>query len=91
MANVRFHIIFTGRVQGVGFRATTQEVAERAGVTGWVRNLMDGSVECVAEGPQPSVNAFLDRLSREMSRYVESRQVDRETATGEFPSFTVRA
>lgn len=91
MANVRLHIVFTGRVQGVGFRATTQDVAESTGVTGWVRNLIDGSVECVAEGPLETVNAFLDRLSREMSRYVESRQVDRETPTGEFSSFTVRA
>lgn len=48
-----------GRVQGVYFRASTQDQARRLGVQGWVRNRSDGTVELVAEGPQASLEALL--------------------------------
>lgn len=47
-----------GLVQGVGFRETCRREAERAGVAGWVRNLPDGRVEAVFEGPGPAVEAM---------------------------------
>ena len=47
---VRRRVLFSGRVQGVGFRYTTEAVASRFQVTGWVRNVRDGRVELVAEG-----------------------------------------
>ena len=51
----RVHVWIDGRVQGVGFRYTTCEVAGRLGLAGWVRNLTDGRVEAVFEGPAASV------------------------------------
>jgi acylphosphatase len=54
----RLHAVVSGRVQGVGFRATTQSEARRLDLAGWVRNLFDGGVELEAEGPRP----VLDRL-----------------------------
>ena len=42
---VRKHYIFKGRVQGVGFRFSTYQIAQQLGLTGWVRNLYDGTVE----------------------------------------------
>jgi acylphosphatase len=48
-----------GRVQGVGFRAATCEAARREPVAGWVRNLSDGRVEALFEGPAPAVEALL--------------------------------
>ncbi|MDC7125002.1 MAG: acylphosphatase [Spirochaetales bacterium] len=51
-----------GRVQGVGFRYTTQKKASHLGLTGWVRNELDGSVEICCEGEAMAITAFLDWL-----------------------------
>lgn len=53
-----------GRVQGVGFRATTFDEAQRLGLAGWARNRADGAVEVLAEGPEPQLKLFLDYLHR---------------------------
>ena len=55
----RVHVIVEGDVQGVGYRYTTQSVAAREGVAGWVRNLRDGSVEAEIEGGDAAVDAVL--------------------------------
>ena len=54
---VRLRIL--GRVQGVGYRAWTVYTARRLGLDGWVRNVVDGSVEAVARGPEPAVNSLV--------------------------------
>lgn len=53
------HLLISGRVQGVGFRYSMAEQAERLGATGWVRNRRDGSVEAVLDGPAEVVDALL--------------------------------
>ena len=55
----RLHAIVHGRVQGVGFRATTQDEAQGLGLQGWVRNRVDGSVEVDAEGDRTHLETFL--------------------------------
>jgi acylphosphatase len=59
MAIVRRRVVVHGHVQGVFFRETTRRRAETAGVTGWVRNLADGSVEAVFEGGAESVERLV--------------------------------
>lgn len=59
---VRCHIYVAGRVQGVFFRAFTREVAESLGLKGWVRNLPDGRVEAVFEGPRELIEEALKRV-----------------------------
>ena len=51
--------VVKGRVQGVFFRVSTREEARRLGLTGWVRNLSDGSVECFAQGPQTAIDRLV--------------------------------
>ena len=80
----------TGRVQGVNFRAWTREEAERRGLTGWVRNREDGSVEARLSGPAGTVDEMiaLCRKGPAVARVeaVETRDVEAEP----FEGFTVR-
>jgi acylphosphatase len=57
---VRYRVLISGLVQGVSFRDACRRAAERQGVSGWVRNLPDGSVEAVFEGPAAAVDALVD-------------------------------
>lgn len=58
------HLSITGRVQGVSYRAWMIEQAQSLGITGWVRNRADGSVEAVVAGPAEQVDALVARAHR---------------------------
>jgi acylphosphatase len=60
----RLHFVVTGRVQGVGFRYFCYEEATRLGLTGYARNLRDGSVEIEAEGDEQALDEFAASLTR---------------------------
>lgn len=88
---VRAHLRITGRVQGVFFRQSTQRQAEAiGGLTGWVRNLPDGSVEAVVEGERDKVDALVG-WCRSGPPAARVDHVEREDgpATGEFDRFAV--
>jgi acylphosphatase len=88
---VRAHVWVTGRVQGVGFRAHVQYAAQRAGVTGWVRNVGYDQVETVAEGGRDAVEGFIAQVKAgPRASRVDDARVDWETPTGEFRKFSVR-
>jgi len=89
MAAIRRTIRFTGRVQGVGFRATTQHLARSFAVTGWVRNEADGSVLCVAEGDPEEIDRFVAAVQAAMGRTIAGIESHVSPATGEFRSFEV--
>jgi acylphosphatase len=82
--------VVVGRVQGVFFRASAQREARRLGLTGWVRNRPDGSVELLAEGEDESLRDFIGWLQRGPT----SARVDRvdtrwRSYTGEFTEFRI--
>ncbi|PSP82136.1 acylphosphatase [Halobacteriales archaeon QS_1_68_17] len=57
---VRAHVFVSGKVQGVYYRATTRDTAREKGVDGWVRNVEDGRVEAVFEGPESAVSVMVE-------------------------------
>lgn len=65
-------MLYQGRVQGVGFRATARSIARAHPVTGWVRNEPDGSVLLEVQGAEDAVAAFLGDLRRTMQGYIRS-------------------
>ena len=83
------HCFFEGRVQGVGFRYTTRNIAINFNVTGYVRNLPDGRVEIVAEGPEAEVSAFIDTVTSRMGRFIHTVDKKEEPALGEYPYFGI--
>ena len=87
---VRAHVFYTGRVQGVGFRYTAERLALEIALTGWVRNLPDGRVEIVCEGPKTDVETLLTRIKEgDMGPHIRKVVCDWEPATREFEDFRV--
>jgi acylphosphatase len=87
----RLHVRVRGRVQGVYYRASTQEAATRLGLCGWVRNCPDGSVELVAEGPTDRLDRLLEWCRRgPPAARVDACESTLEAASGEFRDFGVR-
>jgi acylphosphatase len=80
---------FKGNVQGVGFRYTTCRLAGDHQVTGYVKNLPDGSVECVTEGEQGEIEAFLESVEQQMGNYIHDRTEQKAPYSGRFDSFGV--
>jgi acylphosphatase len=90
MSQKRLHVWISGRVQGVFFRASTREAAEKAGVYGWVRNLPDGRVEAVFEGDADRVDRIRAwcESGNPFSR-VDAIEVLEEPFGGEFSEFSI--
>lgn len=86
----RVNVFVSGRVQGVFFRASTLEQAQRLGLTGWVKNLPDGSVEIVAEGSKPSLQSLIDWAHQgPPDAQVDSVQVRWRPFQAEFETFRI--
>ena len=88
--NVRARLLIAGRVQGVAFRWETRRAAQRHDVSGWVRNLADGRVEAVVEGPRARVNDLIDwcRQGPPVAR-VDSLDIQWENFQGAFAGFEI--
>ncbi len=87
----RLRAIVHGYVQGVGFRYFVVRQANASGLTGYVRNRWDGSVEVLAEGPRPALESLLALLRRGPSEAeVERVEVSWDTYSGQFARFDIR-
>jgi acylphosphatase len=90
MVKVRVHVFIEGYVQGVFFRANTRNVAQRLGITGWVRNLPDGRVEAVFEGDEEKVKKMIEWCWRgPPGAEVTNVDVISEEYKGEFDDFRI--
>jgi acylphosphatase len=87
---VRAHAIISGRVQGVFFRANTVRAAERHGVSGWVRNRRDGTVEAIFEGEAASVEGVLKWCGKgDPPSAVKEVHIKWEDYSGEYVGFSI--
>ncbi|MBL9133233.1 MAG: acylphosphatase [Verrucomicrobiaceae bacterium] len=69
-------VFFTGRVQGVGFRYSTKQIASGFDVCGWVRNMQDGRVELQTQGDADEVDSFLEDIQRSnLGSFIKEREV----------------
>ncbi|HEV8544025.1 MAG TPA: acylphosphatase [Verrucomicrobiae bacterium] len=90
MKRYRMHIYYSGKVQGVGFRYTTKDVATGYEVTGIVRNLADGRVELMAEGAREELEVFQQGIRESgLGRLISNERVTWEEARGEFRGFEI--
>jgi acylphosphatase len=90
MKRSRMLIFYSGNVQGVGFRYTVKSTAAGFEVTGTVRNLLDGRVELIAEGPAEELAAFRTAIHEsEMKHWIRTEDVSWSEAAGEFRGFEI--
>ena len=73
---IRYHLRFTGRVQGVGFRWTATRAANVLGLTGWVYNAWDGSVEMEIQGDEQSIDQMIAAINR--GRFIEIENIEKD-------------
>ncbi len=82
-------VVFRGHVQGVGFRMTTQRIARRHMVAGFVRNLLTGEVELVAQGKADEVQRFIGEVSVRMADNIRDVEIG-DLPAGDFVVFDIR-
>ena len=82
-------VYYDGCVQGVGFRATAAALARGYPVTGWVKNLGDGRVQLLAEGPEEAVRAFLDDVRSRFHSYITDEHIEAQAPSGRQTHFRV--
>lgn len=81
---------FSGRVQGVGFRYTVHNLAMPHNIRGYVRNLPDGRVELVMEGPDQDMNYLLDAIRQKMNHFIRRVDMQDEPPTNAFSGFAIK-
>jgi acylphosphatase len=83
-------IFFAGRVQGVGFRYATLQVAKEFDVAGYVTNLADGRVQLEAEGNKNDVTAFVEALEERMHSYIRKTERNAGQRDAQFTGFAIK-
>ncbi len=86
---IRAHIFYSGRVQGVGFRATAHAYAQNLKLCGWVKNLPDGRVEILAEGDREKITQLCQSLEKYFQGYIKDKNIDFVPAQGDHSDFDI--
>lgn len=87
---IRRHYLFYGRVQGVGFRFTTYRIALDLGLTGWVCNLPDGSVEACIQGEEKLIDYLVNKLKNDRFIRIDSMKVENLSLLQQEGTFTMK-
>lgn len=83
------HIVFTGRVQGVGFRFTALNIANRSQLTGQVRNLPNGSVEMIAQGHSEDIDACISQIKGSYPAALNDVTIEEAEYNPEYTDFKI--
>jgi acylphosphatase len=86
---IAMHVIFKGRVQGVGFRYTTRRIADRYQLTGFVRNLPDGTVEMLAQGSSNDIDDCMRNIKEYFSDYIKDAKVNEIPPDPKYTDFQI--
>lgn len=84
-----FRVLYSGRVQGVGFRAVAARMARTFSLVGWVRNRADGCVEMVVEGDPLRLQSYLESLAAYWNGSILKEEKEASEATGQYQTFEV--
>ena len=87
--NVRNRIVYSGRVQGVGFRWQVMQVAGDFVVTGFVRNLEDGTVELLVEGDSSEVSRMIGAVEKKLKDFWNSKVEDEREGDPQYEDFSI--
>ena len=83
-------VFFSGRVQGVGFRYQTLQIAKSFEASGWVQNLDDGQVLLEAEGNEDEIMAFKTEIENQLAHFIKESTFTLEQRAPQFTGFTIR-
>ncbi|RKY12437.1 MAG: acylphosphatase [Planctomycetota bacterium] len=83
------HVTYQGRVQGVGFRFTVRQIASRYDLTGFVRNLPDGTVEMFVQGSTDDVALCLRDIGESFAGYVKNAKIEDVSPDARFDGFSI--
>lgn len=86
----RREVLYSGRVQGVGFRYVARNIAARHLVAGFVHNLADGRVQLVVEGTKDAIDDYLDELRAELKQNIQSEEASTSPAQNDFIDFSIK-
>jgi len=89
MGQTARHVIFRGRVQGVGFRYTARQTASRYAVTGFVRNVPDGTVEMFIQGEPDEIDNCIGEIQSEFAGHVRSTQIEPAAFSPRYTDFRI--
>jgi acylphosphatase len=89
MADIAKHIIFAGRVQGVGFRYTARRTAARYDLAGYVKNLPNGSVEMFAQGKPGDIADALREIAESFGSYIRDTNIQDHPTNPNLQSFNI--
>jgi len=89
MADIAKHVVYTGRVQGVGFRFTAQRIAMRYELAGYVKNMPSGQVEMFVQGHPEDVKDCLRDISESFAAHVRDTQINEVSKNPNYTEFTI--
>lgn len=89
MAETARHVIFTGRVQGVGFRFTVFHAANRYKLTGWVRNCTDGNVEMITQGQADGISDCIRDIQESFAGYIRETKIEEVQPDPKYKDFKI--